>query len=188
MRLLAFYTLATFLLYSAIPYKTPWLELNILAPACLLAGVGASALYSRMNGRLRAVFYLACALVVFALARETGRLCFENPADPRNPLAYSPTVNDIENLVRAVNAASPKHDAYIMVISDDYWPLPWYLRHETRVGYWSSIPERLDGDVIITLPAQLPGLQARLGADWTAQFFGLRPEVLAVVLLREAKP
>ncbi len=129
-RLLNFYTLATLLLYSAIPYKTPWLELNILAPACLLAGVGAAAVYSRMNGRLGAVFHLAGALALFALAGETGRLCFENPADARNPLAYSPTVYDIENLVRTVKAISPKHDACIQVVSDDYWPLPWYLRRD----------------------------------------------------------
>ena len=187
-RLLVFYTLATLAIYSAIPYKTPWLELNILAPACLLAGVGGDAFYARTKGRLRAVFYLAAVLVIFALVRETACLCLDHPVDPRSPLAYSPTVEDIQSLVQDVDALSLRHDAYIEVVSDDYWPLPWYLRHETRVGYWNHIPERLDGDVIIASPAQLAGLQARLGPDWTVQYFGLRPEVLAVVLSKKINP
>ena len=186
-RLLSFYTLATLVLYSLIPYKTPWLELNIVAPAILLAGVGMSALYGWTQQAGRPAFYLAGGICLVALGHETARLCFEDPADARNPLAYSPTVADIENLVTAVNAESPDHNAYIQVVGDDYWPLPWYLRHENRVGYWTSIPAQLKGDIIITSPAQAAEVQARLGPGWSVQFFGLRPEVLAVLLSRETK-
>jgi uncharacterized protein (TIGR03663 family) len=186
-RLLGFYALVTLALYSLIPYKTPWLELNIVAPTTLLVGMGVSALYSSVGKRWRPFFYIVGGVFLLALGNETVRLCLENPVDARNPLAYSPTVGDIENLVQAVNAKSPDHDAYIQVVSDDYWPLPWYLRHEKRVGYWTSLPAPLSGDVIITSPDQLAEVRARLGPGWTVQFFGLRPEVLAVVLSRGAK-
>ncbi|HEX3628797.1 MAG TPA: glycosyltransferase family 39 protein, partial [Verrucomicrobiae bacterium] len=40
LRVLVVYTIAIVILYSAIPYKTPWLALNLCLPIILLAGIG----------------------------------------------------------------------------------------------------------------------------------------------------
>ncbi len=187
-RLIAFFTLALGLIYTLIPYKTPWLELNFLAPACLLAGVGAAEIASHA-GRMRLVLPTLGTVAMLALARETGTTSFIHPADPRNPFAYSPTSPDIDNLAAAVTrlkAQYPADEANVIdVISTDYWPLPWYLRRAGPVGYWSDVPATINGDIIITSPDLLPDLQAKLGPGWTIQYFGLRADVLAIVL---AKP
>ena len=43
--LLAYYAIFIFILYSAIPYKTPWLALNFWLPMALLAGLAAETLW-----------------------------------------------------------------------------------------------------------------------------------------------
>jgi uncharacterized protein (TIGR03663 family) len=190
-RFLALFTLTTLGIYSLIPYKTPWLELNILAPACLLAGIGIAFLIEKRSMGL-AIILLLSILVLPLLGLETNRLCFQHPADARNPLAYSPTVGDVENLVHTIDQIAAKspagHSLVIEVVSEDYWPLPWYLRHYAHVGYWNEIPDHLKGDVIITSPTQMEDLLVKLGPGWQAQYFGLRPEVLAVLLSHSSPP
>ena len=184
-RLLLFFTLAQGVIYSAIPYKTPWLELNILAPACLLAGVGAASLW-QLAGQKRPFLILFAVLALLGLGRETMQTCFAHPADARNPLAYSPTSGDIENLVLSVAQLKthyPDDSAnFVQVISPDYWPLPWYLRRLQPVGYWSEIPPTITGDIVITSPDLLPAVMAKLGPDWKTSYFGLRSDVLTIVL------
>jgi len=184
-RFLFFFTLASGIIYSLIPYKTPWLELNILAPAALLAGVGAEAWWEAA-GKFRPGLILLAVLAVIGLGRETVETCFVHPADARNALAYSPTVGDVDRLaatVQQLKSAYPNDpDNFIEVISTDYWPLPWYLRRLQPVGYWSEIPPDLKGDILITSPDLLPALLAKIGPGWKIDYFGLRPEVLAVVL------
>ena len=124
------------------------------------------------------------------MGHETWLICFAHPADPRNPLAYSPTVPDIQELAARVGQLrkdDPRGAANaIQVVSTDYWPLPWYLRRLGPVGYWSDVPPAITGNIVIASPDRLPALQARLGAGWKTEYFGLRPEVLAVVLSKPA--
>jgi predicted membrane-bound mannosyltransferase len=190
-RLLFFFTLVPAILYSLIPYKTPWLELNLLAPSILLAGVGASSWWNAA-GKLRSALVLLAVLALIGLGRETEQICFAHPSDARNPLAYSPTVEDIDRLVARVRQlkASYPHDPanIIQVISTDYWPLPWYLRKVQPVGYYRDVPPAITGDILITSPDLLPALQAKIGPGWKMEYFGLRAEVLAIVLSKPISP
>ncbi len=188
-RFLFFFGSATGVIYSLIPYKTPWLEMNFLAPVVLLAGAGAAALFQSM-GKYRPAFVLLAAFGLSGLGRETWQICFAHAADPRNPLAYSPTVSDVEQLaarVARIKNDDSRHPAHIIqVISTDYWPLPWYLRRLGPVGYWSDIPPAITSDIVIASPDLLPALQSKIGPEWKVEYFGLRPEVLAVVLSKPA--
>jgi len=184
-RLLFFFTMMQGIIYSFIPYKTPWLELNILAPASLLAGVGAASWWAAA-GKFRPVLVLLAVVGFWGLGRETRQTCFIHPADARNPLAYSPSSEDIENLVSSVaqlKSKYPNNSAnFIQVVSPDYWPLPWYLRRLEPVGYWNEIPPAITGDIVITSPDFLPALRAKVGSGWKTAYFGLRSDVLVVVL------
>lgn len=186
-RFLFFFTLALGMIYSVIPYKTPWLEIDLLAPAILLAGVGANAIF-QVTERFRFVFILTTALVFLGLGRETWQTCFAHAADARNPLAYSPTAGDIDQLVTRIGQLQKTypHDSanIVQVISTDYWPLPWYLRRLQPVGYWNTIPENITGDILVTSPDLLPALQSKIGPEWKIDYFGLRADVLAIVLSR----
>ncbi len=98
-RFVAAYSIVTGVVYSVIPYKTPWLEINILGPACIPAGF----VFSRLSEKpFRIPTIIAGALILALMLRETRTLCYLNPADSRNPLAYSPTVTDVNNLALAL--------------------------------------------------------------------------------------
>jgi uncharacterized protein (TIGR03663 family) len=182
------FALLVLAVYSAIPYKTPWLLLNALAPWALIAGIGFNKVCAALKGDLRVA--LACALVAGVtglLASETWRLCFVFPADPGNPLAYSPTSPDIRRLearVEGLVSEGGSRAPIVAVVGSDIWPLPWYLRHCPNVGYWPELPRSPEATVVISEAAQSERVSRALGPGWRSEIFGLRPEVLAALFHR----
>ncbi len=196
LRFLVFYTLALTAAYAAVPYKTPWCVLGLVHGYILLAGVGAAALVRWL--RPWPVKALACA-VLAVLAAHLGwqayRASFVYPADQRNPYVYAHTSTDALRLVRRVeDAASVSPDGADTVIKvitpENYWPLPWYLRHfnPDRVGYYHEVPPDPDAPILITSsdPEFQKALDARLRGTYNRQStFGLRPGVLESVYIDE---
>jgi len=136
---------------------------------------------------MRAVSILLAVTAALFIAHDTSQRVFLHPADETNPYAYAHTSEDLLNLpamietVARQNAiASPR----IAVIAADPWPLPWYLRHYSAVGFWQPgqqpAPQPGDADFYIT--------SADASSQTTAQFqnlhpdfFGVRPGVLIVL-------
>jgi len=181
---IAIYGLVVFLIYSAIPYKTPWLALNLWLPFSLLCGVGAAAfgkLLTKPAARWGAV--LACGFFLVALFAQTKLLVFQHPADEKNPFAYAHTSEDLLQLpVRLAELAREKHIAQprIAVVAADAWPLPWYLRKFSCVGYWQPGQAAGAADFFITT-SEVPGPLAAQLKDFRPDFFGARPNVLLIL-------
>lgn len=161
LRFLSLYTLLTLVIFSAIPYKTPWNILGTLFGMILLAGAGAVWLVSNLPGR-----GLRIGIVVLLLAgtgwlfRLTVTTNFTLPADPRNPYVYGHTSTDIDAIVQRINAIARVDplgkEMYIEVIAPggDYWPLPWYLRAYPNVGWWTAVDLQVPlAPLIIAKPA-----------------------------------
>ncbi|UCD50966.1 MAG: TIGR03663 family protein [Phycisphaerales bacterium] len=155
-RFLALYTLVLVVVYSAIPYKTPWCLLSFLHGLILLAGVGAVALVTWL--RQPAAHAVAVALLVAAaahLAWQAYRGSFVYQADSRNPYVYAHPTDDIFTVVDkitdyvGIDGVGESVPIDIVCSGSDYWPLPWYLR-----GYavrWSSeIPAEVGPLVVIS--------------------------------------
>lgn len=180
-RVLLAYAIAITILYSAIPYKTPWLALNLCLPIILFAGMGIVWLCVVIPRKGVFLGLALGALLTVALCRDTWRRVFVDPAGERNPYAYSQTVEDITRLperLRQLTAAS-HHDLRIGVIAADPWPLPWYLREFKQVGFWQPNQQPTGFDVYITSP-EAAADQPQLAA-WRPEFFGVRPEVLLLL-------
>jgi uncharacterized protein (TIGR03663 family) len=134
-RFLLFYTAILAVIYTVLPYKTPWSALGFWHGAILLAGVGAAALLDRLPGRrLKITGGIVFLTGVAQLAFQAWQAAVHYPADSRNPWAYAqtlPNLLDLLDKVDAVARASPdRAGLHINVIAPDYdfWPLPWYLR------------------------------------------------------------
>ena len=186
------YAVTQIAVYSAIPYKTPWVMLGALHAAILLAGLGAVALV-RWLGRWR-MGWAAVALMLAALANlgmQTWRGSFRFAADERNPYVYSQTSPDVLRLVkniREVAAHHPKGRALVIkIMSPEYWPLPWYLREFPNIGYWSSpdLASDPEAPVMITQAELADKLQARLKGRYAQEMAGLRPGFMLVVFYRQ---
>jgi len=196
-RFLVFYTAALGLLYSGIPYKTPWCMLTLLHALILLAGVGAAALLRWARVR-PAQIAVGAVLAVGAghLALQAHRAAFAFAAHPLNPYVYAHTSEDLLGLVdrvRKVAAVSGRgRDITVNVIApahaygpaSDYWPLPWYLRGFRRVSYADRVPERPHADVVVVGPGVGEDLRRRLRDDRRVAHYGLRPWVVLAAYVR----
>ena len=191
---LGWYAVLVAVIYSLIPYKTPWLALNFWLPIALFAGLTITWLWS-LPSRYRAVrvpMRIVCvglgAVAAVLIAHDTRERVFTHPADERNPYAYAHTSDDllglapeIAVLARQDGLASPR----IAVIASDPWPLPWYLRHYGQVGFWQPGQKVGPADFYITSTDAADQYSAQL-KDLRPEFFGARPGVL--ILLWEPAP
>ena len=184
-QLLLIYGVVITLLYSAIPYKTPWLALNLWLPISLIAGFGFAALWGKIRNRIgQTALMLAGILILAALGCDTWKWCFQKPADERNPYAYSHTGEDMlrlpERLNQLIAERNTNTEPTIAVVAADPWPLPWYLRKFSKVGYWQPDQNPGAADFYITSLEAAEKLTPLL-QNWRPEFFGVRPEVLILL-------
>jgi predicted membrane-bound mannosyltransferase len=192
LRFLAFYTIALMLIYSAIPYKTPWCLVGFLHGMILLAGVGAVTIV-RLMPHVALRYIVAGLLFIPAgnLAFQAHRINFVNYKDQRfNPYLYSTPVGDFMRLVdriREVAKVSASRKAVsIKVVSADVWPLPWYLRDFENVSYYtSSINARPELAYIIIGSADDAHLDNLLSGGWIVENYGLRRQVILSVYIEK---
>jgi uncharacterized protein (TIGR03663 family) len=182
-RFVTFYTLSLTAIYSAIPYKTPWCLTGFWHGMILLAGVGAAALLEWAGSRRWKWGVQLCLLAgATQLAWQAWASDVPYAADRRNPYIYSQTSPDILDLVHEVEAlAGAGPDGRRMVIKvmapeSDYWPLPWYLRRFTNVGWWSSVPDDPFAPMMIVSAKFHAGLDEKK-THLMPRYFQLRPGV-----------
>jgi uncharacterized protein (TIGR03663 family) len=186
---LAFYAIFLFIIHSAIPYKTPWLALNFWLPVALFGGLAIQSIWnvpSRSRALRHAVRAASVLMVVVAatlIAHDTRQRVFLHPADEANPYAYAQTTEDLlglpaelAELARQDGLASPR----IAVIATDAWPLPWYLRRFSQVGFWQPGQQVGKADFYIT-SAEASDQYAEQLQGFVPEFFGVRPGVLIVL-------
>jgi hypothetical protein len=196
-RCLLVYAATATIVYSALPYKTPWNVLPFYAPWLVLGAIGAAAPLHRSRSR-KTRMVLACAMVLLCgtLGQQSWRVDFRYPADPRNPYAYVHTSPDILRLAGRVTALSALHpDREKMLVAviaapSEQWPLPWYLRRMPRVGYWTTAEGTgralQQAPVVIGSSENAETLQAMLGERYQSEFYGLRPNVLMSVFVERS--
>ncbi|MDE3068151.1 MAG: TIGR03663 family protein [Verrucomicrobiota bacterium] len=181
---LAIYALLIITIYSAIPYKTPWLALNFWLPLALLAGLAIEWIwFATTKLPVRAAVLVSLAAVGSLIAQDTRQRVFLHPADENNPYAYAHTVEDLlrlpprlAQLARQENLAQPR----IAVVAADPWPLPWYLRKYSQVGFWQPGQNPGAADFFITSPEAAEKLGDKL-KNFRPEYFGVRPEVLIIL-------
>jgi len=195
LRFVTVYTVVQAAVYAAIPYKTPWCALGFLHGVTLLAGAGIGVAWDGLRRhRLRVPGRVAVALFVVVVcawqARQACRACFELPADPRNPYVYAHTAPDAMKLVARIEqlcapAAGLSTPIAVALPPSDTWPLPFYLRRYTRIGYWTALQD-IPADFrprIAVVPAQMgDALPPSLGAVTGCRYFAIRPGVLLALL------
>lgn len=188
-RFLLGYTVSLSLLYSLIPYKTPWCALGFWHGWILLAGVGAGGLWQaarRWWGKAGVMLFLLAGLL--HLGWQAQRQNWAYPASRANPWVYAHTADDLANLVDLVREVAragegPKTLIQVVARDGDYWPLPWSLRAFERTGWWDAngeLPDLARTPIIIhSAGLKLPGVSENTHVH--AGYFQLRPRVFLEV-------
>ncbi|HEX5790902.1 MAG TPA: glycosyltransferase family 39 protein, partial [Luteolibacter sp.] len=188
MRFLGYSILAHLLIYSTFAYKTPWLACLPWAMICLLAGCALVDLPQRA-ARSRIAIAVLAILCLGSQWHQAQLACGRFDNDPRNPYAYVPTRRDVEGLeqwLKSLREMEPTlGSGRIAVVGRGYWPLPWYLRDFSSVGYWaeqSELPADLERVPLVLAMPDLDGVvRKRLEATHVAQARSLRNEVPVIV-------
>jgi uncharacterized protein (TIGR03663 family) len=129
--------------YSLVPYKTPWLVLNFIVPLALIAGYAIQAIYEIDRGQLRlvsAILLVAVGVAMFQ-AIDLNFVNYDND-NPKYVYVYAHTTRPTLDLVNEIERIAKQESGDltgITIVSPDYWPLPWYLRNFSRVGYFGRM-------------------------------------------------
>ncbi len=171
LRFIALYTIILTIVYSMIPYKTPWSMLGFYHGFVLLSAVGLVFLLKRAEKKYKVLISLVILLGIAQTSYTAYQLNYPQKAHPYNPYVYAHTDEDIYRLVDAVKEFAGVHphgkEVYIEVVcpGDDYWPLPWYLRDFPNVGYWNAVDmDAPAAPVIIAKPSVTDQLMKKLYA------------------------
>ncbi|HWN41652.1 MAG TPA: flippase activity-associated protein Agl23 [Thermoanaerobaculia bacterium] len=178
--------LAQLAAYSAIPYKTPWLVINVVLLLALSAGVLFGELGRRpLSGAVRAAITAAGLLAVTWSASRAVEVSFLRYDDESLGLVYVQTNRDLRDLMALIEGAAERspqgRGLAIRFYTGNRWPLPWYLREYTAVLYTKEVPRDPEGDVLICEPGQEQDLRKRLRGKYLRRQYTLRHKVELVV-------
>ncbi|MBO8179253.1 MAG: TIGR03663 family protein [Archaeoglobus sp.] len=140
----AYWFLSSLIFFSYMQEKVPWLNVHILFPMYLLAGIGISRLASRIDRQK-----LKCVVVICILFSAYGSVHVNhiNPVNPAEPALYLPTQYD----VREFAEKTKNETVYVFTSIGEYWPLAWYLKDHKAYFISASVEGRMfeEGDYII---------------------------------------
>ena len=180
--------------YSLVPYKTPWLTLNFIVPLAIVAGYAVQAIYDLIGQ-----WNLPAALMLVAVAvsgYQTIDLNFFNYDNDNEyyVYVYAHTRRETLKLVDEIKRiAQQTHEGGLIgitIVSPDYWPLPWYLRNYTRVGYFGRMSPSTE-PIIIASESQHAEIESTFGGQYQlvpsgneSGSFPLRPGVSLLLYVR----
>jgi uncharacterized protein (TIGR03663 family) len=186
----AFWSMGILSAYSLVPYKTPWLALSIILPLVIMAGYAIGEAYQ--PGLRAFITVIAGGAMVFSLYQAID-VSFVNYDNDSYAYVYAHTNRDFLALVgeiESIAAANPaKKDIGISVVSPEHWPLPWYLREYTHVGYWGRLVQTSE-PIVIALQSQTAQVEQQLGSKYRLfSTHDLRPGNTLVMFVRnDVKP
>ncbi len=167
-----YWSLILILFYSIMPYKTPWLVINISLPLIIMASLFFGKLLED-NSRLKLLLILILVFSTLFLSILINFVFYESE---QNMLAYVHTTNGVRNLMNLVSVFPGKIN--VVLSSKDYWPLPFYLK-DFDVTYSdppiSKYDDICDYEIIITKKSE------ENVCNTNTSYFKLRPGVELVV-------
>lgn len=189
-----FWAMGMLAAYSLIPYKTPWLTLNISLPMAIAGGYCVEEVWKKFqqSRRQRVRVALAGLAVIIAVvsAYQAVNISFFRYDDDSVAYVYAHTTRQIFALLNTINDVVARggqgEKTGIMIASPDYWPLPWYLRDFPNAGYWGKVVAPTAEAMVIGEDTQEAELQQTLGDKYErAGSYELRPGVTLVAYIRK---
>ena len=180
----ALWVLSITFAYSFIPYKTPWLALNIIAPLAITGGYAFELIWRRRDALPRALLPAVAVVVAGTGVFQSYRLNFVEYDDSSHPYVYAHTSREALVLVREVaDLEQLNPGASIAVTSRDHFPLSWYFR-AYGAGYYGR-PIVTGDPLVVASVEQQTVLDGALGERFERKGpYTLRPGVRLVLYIR----
>jgi uncharacterized protein (TIGR03663 family) len=179
LRFLAIYGLGVLLVYSIVPYKTPWCIISIAWPFLFLG----AALLEFIAKRLHRIVAVLVALPLFAHAGwKSYELNFVKFDNAKERYVYVQTFREFRTLVDPIlqkGAKNPDSKTTLsgLVLLSSYFPIPWVLGEFPDIGYYNTEtnwPQKLDADFIVVDEEKADKLEKGLKDRYFTDDFRLR--------------
>jgi uncharacterized protein (TIGR03663 family) len=179
LRYLAIYAGGTLLIYSVIPYKTPWCIISIAWPYLFL---GAD-LVRELGERFREIAGILVAAGLLAHdGWQTYQVNFVKFDSPKEPYVYVQTFRDYDRFIKPILALAGKdkkafENLHGIILLPSYYPIPWALGDIPNTGYYTKAdqwPANLDADFIAVEEESADALEAKLKDRYYRVNFRLR--------------
>lgn len=183
-RFFSILALTHFLLYSLIPYKTPWCLISIQMPLFFSAALVFSALVKAKGWRLKTAWVTLGTLSLFVNWETFYALNWQRPVDLNHPYVYVQTQYDVKNLISSIekNGAALVNEK-IQIANEENWPFPWLLRKFPKLVYGNPKSEPdLQAAVIIFDVDQAERLRPLLSSSYSESIMQVRQARQAAIL------
>lgn len=188
----AFWALGISAAYALVPYKTPWLTLNLILPMAIMAGYAlqqwvGSTFLRQISAGLVLIAALGGSLY------QSIDLTFFRYDDDSIPYVYAHTSRQLLDLVHEVDQiARHNHSGMetgIAIISPEFWPLPWYFRDYVLPQFWGRLVQT-GTPILIASSDQAGDVEKNLGLLYRPyKAYVLRPgNTLILYLRRDVQP
>jgi uncharacterized protein (TIGR03663 family) len=176
----------TWLAYSLIPYKTPWLILNMLWPLAFVFGFLITGRARFLETLLPKRFYIARLLaaiaLVFTIARSASsmyQLNFHDFVNPTEPYVYVQTTSQFKVVMDVMTNMLKKRPegigVNVAVLNKDPWPMPWVLARYTHLTWGKAGEVALkDFSVILSDKADQEKIESGLSGPFFVMPFQIR--------------
>ena len=176
--------------YTLIPYKTPWLAINFFMPMAIVAGYGINELANSKQIWQRGLAAFLAAVAFGVLAYQAIEISFYKYDDDTKPYVYAHTRRPYIDLVAEINriaeVSGKGKEISIVVVSPDYWALPWDLRNYTGAGFYGQMTPTSTAEIVIGAKSQ----EAELKTEFERYYkhtgtYDLRPGVELMLYVRK---
>lgn len=174
-RIVVLSAIGLWLAYGIIPYKTPWLILNMHWLLALVAGF-AIARMAMPRVVVSFVVSLAAVIVLGVSAATMARLCFRDFTNAKEPYVYVQSTMEFKHAMDWIErrrAAHPEDlNMKIAVLNKDPWPMPWTLGPYPSLQFGRPESADLTGAAVVLIDgASRAEVERRLtGRYWVRPF------------------
>ena len=173
-------SIGVWLAYSLIPYKTPWLIINILWPLSFVFGFlmqeTRAILVQFRIGWIRPFAVLGIFWLIVMSTLTMNRLNFHDFTKVGEPYVYVQTTLQLKNVVDIINRRVKKfpedRNMKIEVLNRDTWPMPWVFSLFPHVVYTpAAMVDVFQTKVILVDDSTHVSVEKRmLGKYWVLPF------------------
>lgn len=176
--------------YSLIPYKTPWLAINITVPLAIIGGYAVDEVYNfEEEWRSRALALTLVAVALYVCGTQSVILNFGRYDDAMYPYVYAHTYREflplVDEIDRLAKRAGTGTQTGITIMAREYWPLPWYLRDYEHAGFFGHMTATKE-PIVVGSMEEMTELDETLGDGYKqVGTYPLRPGVTLVLYAKK---
>lgn len=124
----AYWAIASLVIYQILSHKVPWLLVHLATPLAFFGSM-------YVGGKLhKNHFRLAFGIVAAVTLITSCYITYFDYNDAREDLIYIQIQPPTVELAKVIKERLKTQKGVIFEPHNDYWPLPWYLRH-VQIGY-----------------------------------------------------